>query len=69
MGQARKEEDEEEEEEAVTAREAGPELVSPAGNLTAINLINVQQQFPRRQPPPRFLGTGMSTSTSVSASF
>lgn len=43
MGQARKEEDEE---EAVTAREAGPELVSSAGNLTAINLINVQQQPP-----------------------
>lgn len=46
MGQARKEEDEEEEEEAVTAREAGPDLVSSAGNLTAINLINVQQQPP-----------------------
>lgn len=67
MGQARKEEDEEEEEEAVTAREAGPGLVSSAGNLTAINLINVQQQFPRRQPPPRFQGT--STSASTSASF
>lgn len=49
MGQASEEEDEEEEEEAATAREAGPDLISSAGNLTAINLINVQQQFPRGQ--------------------
>lgn len=41
------EEEDEEEEEAVTAREAGPGLVSSAGELTAINLITVQQQCPR----------------------
>lgn len=49
MGQARNEEDEEEE-EAVTARGAGPDLLSSARGLTAINLINVQQQFRRGVP-------------------
>lgn len=44
MGQASKEEDEEE--EVVTAREAGPDLISSPGKLTAINLINVQQPIP-----------------------
>lgn len=55
MGQARNEEDEEqeqeeEEEEAVTARGAGPDRLSSARGLTAINLINVQQQFRRGVP-------------------
>lgn len=44
MGQASPEEDEEE--EAVTARGAAPDLIGSAGKLTAINLINVQQQLP-----------------------
>lgn len=54
-----KEEDEEEEEEAGTAREAGPGLISSAGELTAINLITVQQQCPRVQPASRFPGTSL----------
>lgn len=59
MGQASKEEDEEEEEE-VTAREAGPDLISSPGKLTAINLINAQQQIPHGQHAATFPGTSKS---------
>lgn len=60
MGQASKEEEEDEEEEEVTAREAGPDLISSPGELTAINLINAQQQIPRGQHASTFPGTSKS---------